>query len=824
MNAEFIPFAALPPESVSRAGGKGNSLAKLARAGLPVPPGFIISTQLYRTYEPRGFELDAAFLDGLQHAYHELGEGIVAVRSSATAEDGAQTSFAGQQETILGVEGIDALASAVRQCWQSLHTDRALAYRAQQQLDSTNMAMAVVVQRLILADTAGVLFTQDPTDPGAGQMTLEASYGLGETVVSGLVTPDRWRIDATTGAIVQAIIGSKRIRRDASGESVVAPADTQRFCLSDADLVKLVELGRTIEQFEGGPRDLEWAICEGKLYLLQSRPITSTAADRQRIIDTAREQLRRLADPKGTVWVRYNLSEVLPEPTPMTWSIVNRLLAADGGFGQMTRDLGASPDPSLQSESAFDLVAGRPMANLSKLPRMQFARPPFRYPFEVFKADPNAALNPQQVLDPLSGRGWLGLLGLPGVVWRLWKNGTTTRKLAAHFATDYRTTIAPPFRVACQQALTAGCHSLSSEQLLQKLHEWITRTLIDFARHSLKPTVFANFAWSQLVEQLKGKLGDAEAAVAVGELALGATPDEGTGYAAAIRGLASGRISEAEFLATFGHRAAHEMELARPRWSEDPAAIAALKRTTIVNPPLPSVAEATAQRIAAAAKLSGPFLDLYTKNVAQLRTYLGLRETGKHDLLLGYAIIRMLLVELDTRFALRGGIFELTLSDLPKFIAGDDLSSIISASRRDRQLARTIPVPIVLLSYDLEAIGRPAIVPLGATTFRGVGLSAGIAEANALVLNEPSVPPEGFPEGYILVCPSTDPAWVPLFARAKGLVMETGGVLSHGAIVAREFGLPAVASLPGILEQIRTGTRLRIDGGTGSVSVLNSET
>ncbi len=187
--------------------------------------------------------------------------------------------------------------------------------------------------------------------------------------------------------------------------------------------------------------------------------------------------------------------------------------------------------------------------------------------------------------------------------------------------------------------------------------------------------------------------------------------------------------------------------------------------------------------------------------------------------MMGYALIRRVLVELDRRHGLNGGVFFLVPEELPRLVAGEDLSALIAKRRRDRAVALSLEVPPVIFSDDLAAVGRPVHVP-AADTFQGVPLSAGVAEGPALVLREPSL--DAVPEEpFVLVCPSTDPAWVPLFVRAAGLVMETGGVLSHGAIVAREFGLPAVAGLPDILDRLRTGQRVRVDGVTGRVSLLS---
>ncbi len=809
----ILPFDAVTDADALRVGGKGLSLGKTANAGLPVPPGFVVTTEAYRTLHAGGIRSDAALASALADAYRALGGGPVAVRSSATAEDGAEFSFAGQQETILGVVGNDAVIDAVERCWKSLHTERAVAYRRLKGIPDDGMAMAVVVQQLVPADVAGVLFTRDPQDPSGNTMAIEASWGLGEAVVSGRVTPDRFRVDRSSGAAVEKHAGRKTVRITAAGEEPVPEPQVTALCLGDTELSQLAELGRKVEAFYGDPRDIEWAVANGTVFLLQARPITTaSAADREAVRTAVISGLRAKADPRGTVWVRYNLSEVLPEPTPMTWAVVGRLLAADGGFGAMNRDLGANPDPTLGGESGFDLVAGRPMANLSKLPRMQFRSPPIEYPFAAFKADPKKALDPKPVLNPGRNGTLRGILRLPITFWELFQLQAAPKQQIAGFAEKFAKELAPPFAADARKACKQDWSKLDAAAVRREFETWVHRTLVEFARHSLKPTVFADLSWTTLLELLKPTLGEELARTAVGEIALGAHPPADADFTGGIRRLAAGELDRGAFLEAFGHRARNEMELSVPRWSEDPAAVDQLAKSA---PAVAFAASDAFERIATEAKLAGGLRDAAKRWADRLRTYLGLRESGKHHLLLGYAVVRRALVELDRRFALNGGAFFLLPAELGDLLAGKDLSATIAARRKHRQTELTLEVPAVLFSDDLDAIGRPVPTPEGATTFDGIPLSAGVAEGPALVLTEPCEPPAG--EAFVLVCPSTDPAWVPLFAGAKALVMETGGVLSHGAIVAREFGLPAVAGLPDATRQIRTGQTVRVDGGRGTV-------
>lgn len=817
-------------------GGKGASLAMMRQAGLPVPEGFILTTAAYRYLRGYGVRSEKRCVEQLRRSYEQLGRGRVAVRSSAIGEDAAETSFAGQQETILGVEGEEALLEAIEQCWQSLHGERAVAYRNRQGVDEQQMAMAVVVQRLIQAEVAGVLFTRNPLDPDGQTMLVEASWGLGEVVVSGRVQPDRFVLEWGSGQVREQQLGIKAIRRTAWGEEHVPAEQQQRYCLDETALAQLAALGRQVEAYFGAPRDVEWAWCLGRLYLLQARPITTAnAAERERLRQDEIARLRQLAGTQPTVWVRYNLSEILPEPTPMSWSVVSRLLAADGGIGAMNRALGAEPDPALGSQSAFDLVAGRPMLNLARLPRLQSPSPPFDYPLEEYKAHPERALDPKPRLQPLAGQGCLlGLFRLPLIVWRLFRQKTAVQRQMADYPQRMEA-LSRAFAEECQQALQQDWSAIPSEQVHRQLLAWIERTLVTFASESLKATVFADTLWNELSLLLSPRLGGPEAAqAAIGRLALGVRPPAEVDLVQAWEQLQNRSLSREEFLTRFGHRGPHEMELAQPRWREQPQRLEALltPRAASTSSLTPSPRQnrpaeetqtsAVWEEVVAAARLSGPLRSRGEHLVEQLRLFLGWREAAKHYLMLGYAVIRELLLELDRRWGLQGGIFFLTLADVPRLLAGENLRAEIAAARRRRQALLSLEVPPVLFSDDLEAIGRPAPVPAGAELFQGVPLSAGIAEGVALVLTEPTAAPPDH-QGYILVCPSTDPAWVPLFAQAKGLIMETGGVLSHGAIVAREFGLPAVAGLPHITRQICTGERLRVDGGSGRVVRLGSE-
>ena len=726
----------------------------------------------------------------------------------------------------------DMLVQAINAVFRSWNSERAVTYRKHHQIEGL-LGTSVTVQMMCPSEVSGVMFTANPVNPALEQILIESSYGLGEAIVLGKVTPDRFILDKKTLAITEREISIKdRIisTLSADGRQQLVRADAAS--LTDVQIADLARLGLRVENYFHVPCDIEWALSQGQIFLLQARPIKAVTTSPE-LEQVRREEiaiLKAKAEPGGTVWSRYNLAEVLPAPTPMTWAIVRRFMSGRGGFGLMYRDLGFDPDPTLDEEGIFDLICGRPYCNLSREPRMQYRTLPFEHPFAALKANPSKALYPQAVLNPAKA-GWRFWLFFPAVVFKLVRSGRKLRRLSRTFAERFRNEIVPAFVSEAKKEAGQDTSKLASADLLARLNHWIQRTLDDFARDSLKPTALAAVALGNLeraLGRLLAKPGDTSgmdrSQAVLRELVMGVRPDPATDLPGAIRDLAEGKLDRAAFLQDFGHRGNQEMELSRPRWSEEFADRESRMedRGSAMEGRGPNAEEAW-KKIAAEGKVTAGQRAALEAELQTLHTYLGLRESAKHYLMLGYAMIRRYLVELDRRYQLDGGIFFLIPDELPGLVKNQppqveaELTGMIAQRRRRRELALSLPVPQVLFSDDLDAIGRQVELA-GAEVLQGVPLSAGVAEGIALVLEQPTTLLPGEP--FILVCPSTDPAWVPLFVQAKGLVMETGGVLSHGAIVAREFGLPAVAGLPDVQRRLRTGQRLRVDGATGKVNIL----
>jgi pyruvate,water dikinase len=475
----------------------------------------------------------------------------------------------------------------------------------------------------------------------------------------------------------------------------------------------------------------------------------------------------------------------------------------------------------LGEEGALDLVCGRPYFNLSREPRLRNPDFPIEYPFAALKAAPHKATYPVPVLNPAKG-GFGFFLRLPVIFYRAWRSARTIQQLSQSFDHRLREEIFPAFAKEVAEEMARDLAAVDTPALVERLDHWIRRTLFDFARDALKPAALASNAMASLEQAFTKGMGPDRAQAAVARLIMGVHPDPEADFPTAVRALADGKLERSDFLKRFGHRGNQEMELARPRWAEEPWTIsspaAAHASTPAVAPEQITDLPAAWEELAAEAKLGATMKKLLESEVRSARNYLALRETAKHYFMLGYNVIRRILVELDRRFKLEDGIFYLTPHELPRLIAGDDLTELISKRRRRRELTLSIEAPQVIFSDDLEALGRPDATS-AADTFQGVPLSAGVAEGEAFVLSDPAgaVAPT---EPYVLVCPRTDPAWVPLFVNARALVMETGGILSHGAIVAREFNLPAVAGLPNVHRRLHSGQRVRVDGSKGTVTVL----
>ena len=840
---QFIKhFSDIEDTDLGTVGGKGLNLGKLTKAGFPVPKGFCVTTDAYRVSvqtvavhtqsSVKAVQLPSELITEIRTARETLQTTTFAVRSSATAEDLPEASFAGQQDTLLNVAPANLL-DALKTCWASLWSERAIAYRQAQQIDDSGLAMAVVIQEMCEAAAAGVLFTAAPFNENAA--LIESNWGLGESVVSGTITPDSFHVCRETGEVLKRNIATKQEMVTAAGVKAVSVSQQDTPSLTDAHLKTLTHLGRQVESHYGVPMDIEWALTDGTFVLLQARHITITTSPQQKTLSTAdieklrQEEIQRLAahaESHGTIWSHHNLAEVLPAPLPMTWAVMKEFMSGAGGLGTAYRELGFHPSQRVNTEGILDLICGRIYVNLNREAELHFDGFPVAHDFKALKENPQQAMYAQAQTDIT--RSTAGFwLKLPLHIVRMSRAERRLRQCRNEFHRHLTEVVFPGFQadVAAEQAIPYT--DLTDAELVGKFGEWRAKTLGAFAPKALTATLLAGFSLQRLEIVLQKCLTEAEAKALVNRLMSGAADNVTVETNQKLAEVAAGTHTLTEFLKEYGHRAVNEFELAQPRWREDPTYLQQVITTLQqkdTGTPLSKAASSEEQEsaeteLAARVGTQTTLQKQVQRELDFTRRYMPFRETAKFYLMLGYEQIRRALTELDRRYDLQGGIFYLVPDELKQLINGTALSDVIAERKTRRELMLRIAVPDVIFSDALEQIGRQTVTE-PVDMYTGVGVSAGVATGPARVLLTPT---EARPSDtdYILVCPSTDPAWTPLFLNAAGLVMERGGILSHGAVIAREYGVPAVAAVPNATRRIADGQMLQVDGTHGTISTLS---
>ena len=833
---QFIKhFSEVDNADLSRVGGKGLNLGKLTSAGFRVPPGFCVTTDAYRfsvqnlseqnASAIKALVLSSEIIGAIRTARKQLQTATVAVRSSATAEDLAEASFAGQQDTFLNVKD-DELLDALKACWASLWSDRAIAYRQTQGISDEGLAMAVVVQEMCESDVSGVLFTVSPFR--ADVSIVESNWGLGESVVSGAITPDSFHISRETGAVLEKNIAAKREMITATGVSAVLAAKQDVPSLTDTQLQELTQLGMQVETFYGKPMDIEWALSEAQFVLLQARPITTSliSGTDKGLVEKEIQRLKARIETHGTVWCHHNIAEVLPAPLPMTWAIVHRFMSGAGGLGKAYRGLGFHPSKRVDDEGILDLICGRIYVSLNREAELHFDGFPLAHDFNALKQNPQQAMYAQAETDITRSTAsfWLKL---PLHIIRMSRAETRLRRCRSDFDRLLTEQVFPAFQAEVESEQNVPYSGLSDAELVAKFRAWRAKTLDDFAPKALTATLLAGFSLQRVEAILQKCLDETAAKALASRLISGLSGNLTVETNEKLWQVAAEDLALTDFLKDYGHRAVDEFELAQPRWREETAYLEQVIASFRGEPQerASHFARQGEQRAAAEAELSEILRDkanLQKQIASELdftRRYMPFRETAKFYLMLGYEQIRRALLELDNRYELAGGIFYLVPDELDRLIGGEVFADIIAKRRVERELLLQIALPDVIFSDSLEEIGAPVSTD-AAEMWTGVGVSAGVAIGKARVLLAPSaVNPSD--RDYILVCPSTDPAWTPLFLHAAGLVMERGGILSHGAVVAREYGVPAVANIPNATQRIADGQELQVDGNRGIVSICH---
>ncbi|WAS94921.1 rifamycin-inactivating phosphotransferase [Nannocystis punicea] len=844
-------------------GGKGANLGELSRIeGIRVPAGFCVTTEAFQRImaetpaigglldrlsslaaEDRsairelsgelrqiieGTAIPEDLRAALTRVHARLGaEDAYAVRSSATAEDLPGASFAGQQDTFLNVRGTQAILKHVRRCWASLFTERAVAYRIQHGFDHRKVHMAVVVQKMVFPQAAGILFTADPVTSNRKVASIEAGFGLGEALVAGLARADRYKV--RDGQVVEKAIATKTLATVAleeggTEERAIEPERQDGQVLTDAQIVRLERLGRQIEGHFGHPQDIEWCLVDDEFHIVQSRPITTLYPIPAR------------ADHGNRVYISVGHQQMMTDAMkPLGLSVFQLFSAgsmrAAGGrlFADATQQL-ASP----ASRDVFLDVAGRTHprikdALLTILERGDFIEPA---PPDQGKQGMASRFDAQVDDDPaivadLIARSQAALEELK-------------REIGTHAGTalfDFIPEDMQNFKKSVFDGRNMGVIMASmnaTSWLNEKLMAWLGEKN---AADTLSQSV-ANNITSEMGLEL---LNVADAIRPHPEVVAYLQRVKHDGFLdelAELEGGQEARDAIVAYLDKYGMRGVGEIDITRPRWSEKPTILVPLLLSNIKNFE-PGAGERkfeqgrqeALQYAQALLERLGQLPDGEQKAgearrmIDRLRNFAGYREYPKYATINRFFVYKQALLREAERLVQAGVIRDvgdidyLSFDELREVVRTHRLDEqVVSERRAEHELHKKLTPPCVITSDGEIVAGAYKRADLPAGAIVGLAVSSGVVEGRARVLLD--MADAELEADDILVTTFTDPSWTPLFVSIKGLVTEVGGLMTHGAVIAREYGLPAVVSVENATKMIRDGQRIRVNGTDGYVEIL----
>ncbi|NBD24625.1 phosphoenolpyruvate synthase [Paenibacillus glycinis] len=759
---------------------------------------------------------------GEEHAY--------AVRSSATAEDLPHASFAGQQDTYLNIVGKEAIMRHIGKCWASLFTDRAVIYRMQHGFDHRQVYLSVIVQRMVFPEASGILFTADPINANRKSLSIDAGFGLGEALVSGLVSADSYRVQA--GEIVDKRIAAKTLGiygRVGGGTETrqIAPDRQRTQTLTDEQILRLARLGRRIEAHFGCPQDIEWCLAQDTFYMVQSRPITTLfpipeANDQENRVYVSVAHQQMMTDPIKPLGLSFYLmttrapmrragGRLFVDVTPMLASPVNRDRFMD--------TLGKS-DPLVKD------------AFLTIIAREDFIKP---LPDDGKMQGPGRSLtdtkvsfdNDPTIVAELIERSQASIEALKQTIRT--KSGSALMDFIADDIQELQKILFDPRSTSVfMSAMNA------TSWINEKMNEWLGETN---AADTLSQSVPGNIT----SEMGLALLDVADAIRPYPEVVAylrQARDERFLDDLAKLDGGREARDAIQAYLDRYGMRCAGEIDMTRTRWSEKPTTLVPLILANVKNfEPHESRRKFEQGREEASEKErsllerlkqlpDGEAKAAETKRMIDLvRNCIGYREYPKYGMVSRYFVYKQALLREAERLAQAGvirdkeDIYYLAFEELREVIRTNELDDRIICGRQEEYKFYAKLTPPRVMTSDGEIItGTYKRDHLPPDAIVGLPVSSGVVEGRArVILNMEDADLE---EGDLLVTAFTDPSWTPLFLSIKGLVTEVGGLMTHGAVIAREYGLPAVVGVEHATKRIQDGQRIRVNGTEGYIELL----
>jgi phosphoenolpyruvate synthase/pyruvate phosphate dikinase len=860
-----LDFQEIDQTQVAVVGGKGALLGELSRIeGIRVPAGFCVTTDAFqrilaqapsidhrldrlsrlkpddreairalsaeirRTLE--GIAIPEDLASAITRSVARLGEqAAYAVRSSATAEDLPTASFAGQQDTYLNVVGSAAILQHVSRCWASLFTERAVTYRLRNSFDHRKVQMAVVVQQMVFPQAAGILFTADPVTFNRRVASVEASFGLGEALVSGLVNADVYNV--RDGEVVAKAVATKQLAIHASPaggtqEQAIEPERQQQPALTDAQVMRLAQLGRRIEAHFGRPQDIEWCLVDDGFQVVQSRPITTlfpipAAGDRENHVYVSVGHQQMMTDPMKPLGLSlWQLTALRPmyEAGGRLFVDVTQALGSPASRAGLLEALGRS-DPLIGDALQTILERGD---FIRSLPDEGSGGAPAGDPPAPIETDP-------AIVAELIGRSEATIAALKRDIRT--KSGSA---LLDFILADIQELKRILFDPRSHQVIMAAMEA--TWWLNEQLQAWLgEKNAADTLTQSVPHNVTSEMGLALLdVADVIRPHPDVVAFLQnlEDESFLDELPT--------LEGGPEARDAIRAYLDKHGMRCVGEIDITKPRWSERPSTLVPMILGNIKNFEPGAGKRRLEQGRQEAWKKEQDLLERLRvlpdgerkageakQMIDRVRTFIGYREYPKYGMVSRYFVYKQALLEEAERLVQthvlheKEDIFYLTLQELHDVVRTHHVDDQLIRQRKDAFRSYQALTPPRVLTSDGEVIAgtyRRDDLPAGALV--GLPVSAGTIEGRARVILD--IAQADLEPGDILVTAYTDPSWTPLFVAIKGLVTEVGGLMTHGAVIAREYGLPAVVGVEHATQLIRDGQRIRVHGTDGYVDILHS--
>ncbi|WP_242269003.1 phosphoenolpyruvate synthase [Bacillus cereus group sp. BfR-BA-01408] len=868
MSSFVLDFQEIEKVQLSLVGGKGLNLGELSNIqGIQVPEGFCVTTVGYekaieqnedfRTLlqqltklkrEDRAqigevskkirevimaVQIPTDVVEAVTHYLSRFGnEHAYAVRSSATAEDLPYASFAGQQDTYLNIIGKEAILQHVRKCWASLFTERAVMYRMQNGFEHNQVSICVVVQKMVFPEASGILFTADPVTSNRKVLSIDASFGLGEALVSGLVSADNYKVKE--GKITETMIATKKlaiyaVKEGGTETKQIDPAQQKLQTLSEQQILQLEQIGRQIEAYFGCPQDIEWCLVDNVFYIVQSRPITT-------VYPIPEEN-----DGGNHVYISVGHQQMMTDAMkPLGLSFF--LLTTNAPMRKAGGRLFVDATQQLASPASRDYLINT-LGKSDPLVRDALTTIIERDHFITLLPDDEKEKIVSKSKQPVNSQSEIE--NDPAIVTNLIQNSEASiEELKRNMQTKSGTDVLDFILEDIQQLKKVLFNPQSTAVIMAGMNAsaWINEKMEQWLGEKNAADTLSQSVQNNITSEMGLALMDvADVIRPYPEVIAYLQHVENNNFLDEIvqfKGGEEARDAIRTFLNKYGMRCSGEIDITKTRWSEKPTTIIPMVLNNIRDFEAGASKRKFEEGLQEALKKEEELLERLqqlpdgkqkveeTKRmIRNIRNFIGYREYPKYGMINRYFIYKQVLLKEAEQLVQSGVIHEvndiyyLTFEELHEVVRTNKLDyELIQKQKNDYKLYEKLTPPRIMTSDGEIVTGKYKRENLPADAIVGLPVSSGVIEGRARVIL--NMEEANLEEGDILVTAFTDPGWTPLFVSIKGLVTEVGGLMTHGAVIAREYGLPAVVGVENATKLIKDGQRIRVHGTEGYIEVL----